>query len=535
MDLNPITALSGHTLDGRDLNKSSFFHRLVHRRNFSLSPSLPHPNQRQTTAAHEQNAKKFQYKREATEEADDRRDDEDDDDCHSSSCGTIEPADSPTLCSSGVCVDDSSSSDMPTNVAVPSVAVATDHSATDMFFTLPLLRMATEHARRSALCKSLSDYSIESLLKERQPTSVNLSTASAAAAAAAAALSTSFGQNPIPNAAEPLNLVLNKTDSRVADAALSSHPFLQQLNSNGSFSSYLDCDAWLTSSSLLNTSGLSSAFGLANGSNVLFNRPAQTQQQQLFPSVLPRLAAALADFQNKQQNQQQTLHHNTGHLHHHQQQQLHQSASSLLHSSANMFNQFSNCSSLFAAAAAAAAAVSASSTPMSTSTQSARSSGSSVSPASSCSSSLGSPQRHSGQSSPDQGPRSASFFSSLSVSAIRPNPLFPSPLSLLTTGPVATINGKSDGSSNLVSNNHSNISASGGGVLPTRSVKLYKCETCCKVFKRSSTLTTHMLIHSDIRPFPCTYCGKRFHQKSDMKKHTYTHTGNKSTFFPSHL
>ena len=30
---------------------------------------------------------------------------------------------------------------------------------------------------------------------------------------------------------------------------------------------------------------------------------------------------------------------------------------------------------------------------------------------------------------------------------------------------------------------------------------------------------------SDTRPYPCQYCGKRFHQKSDMKKHTYIHTG----------
>uniref|UniRef100_A0A3P8RS90 C2H2-type domain-containing protein n=1 Tax=Amphiprion percula TaxID=161767 RepID=A0A3P8RS90_AMPPE len=27
------------------------------------------------------------------------------------------------------------------------------------------------------------------------------------------------------------------------------------------------------------------------------------------------------------------------------------------------------------------------------------------------------------------------------------------------------------------------------------------------------------------RPYPCQYCGKRFHQKSDMKKHTFIHTG----------
>uniref|UniRef100_A0A1I8FLC8 C2H2-type domain-containing protein n=1 Tax=Macrostomum lignano TaxID=282301 RepID=A0A1I8FLC8_9PLAT len=77
----------------------------------------------------------------------------------------------------------------------------------------------------------------------------------------------------------------------------------------------------------------------------------------------------------------------------------------------------------------------------------------------------------------------------------------------------------------------------------------FECNICQKTFGHAISLTQHRRKFSSAEcgksfkrvqhpqhspahpqrhpPYPCEYCGKRFHQKSDMKKHTYIHTGEK--------
>ena len=54
----------------------------------------------------------------------------------------------------------------------------------------------------------------------------------------------------------------------------------------------------------------------------------------------------------------------------------------------------------------------------------------------------------------------------------------------------------------------------------------YHCSTCGKSFRQSSTLKSHIRLHSE-KPFRCQLCNKVFLRHSTLVRHEFGHTGEK--------
>ncbi|XP_069686022.1 zinc finger protein 431-like [Periplaneta americana] len=55
------------------------------------------------------------------------------------------------------------------------------------------------------------------------------------------------------------------------------------------------------------------------------------------------------------------------------------------------------------------------------------------------------------------------------------------------------------------------------------SAKRFECEVCKAMFTRKHSLMVHLCIHSGLRPFPCSGCGKAFSTSSQAQRHARMH------------
>ncbi|KAI9370491.1 hypothetical protein BJX61DRAFT_88335 [Aspergillus egyptiacus] len=64
------------------------------------------------------------------------------------------------------------------------------------------------------------------------------------------------------------------------------------------------------------------------------------------------------------------------------------------------------------------------------------------------------------------------------------------------------------------------------------SAKKHRCPYCATEFTRHHNLKSHLLTHSQEKPFACTTCQSRFRRLHDLKRHTKLHTGERPHICP---
>ncbi|XP_064628290.1 zinc finger protein 846-like isoform X2 [Lineus longissimus] len=56
----------------------------------------------------------------------------------------------------------------------------------------------------------------------------------------------------------------------------------------------------------------------------------------------------------------------------------------------------------------------------------------------------------------------------------------------------------------------------------------WRCQICGVVYRQRTNLKSHMMTHTGERPFACSRCGKAFRRKDQLKEHINIHTGEKT-------
>ena len=64
-------------------------------------------------------------------------------------------------------------------------------------------------------------------------------------------------------------------------------------------------------------------------------------------------------------------------------------------------------------------------------------------------------------------------------------------------------------------------------------VKSYACSTCGKMFTRNDNFKNHERIHTGVKSYACSTCGKMFTRQAGLRVHEKMHTGERPVL-PAH-